>query len=140
MRQVVMLAAAAAALATSDVAAAAGATSYFETPSRNIACGWQSGSGGSLRCEIASLLRPMPARPAWCHVDWGYGISLGRTGRAHVLCAGDTVRRTGRVRLLRYGTTWRAGGFTCASARVGLRCVNSSGHGFFLSRERWRIF
>lgn len=116
------------------------ASAYFETPSRNIACAWFSGYGGVLRCEIRSLLRPMPPRPASCDVDWAYGISIGRTGRARVLCAGDTIRRTGNVRVLAYGTTWRRGGFRCASAVIGLRCTNASGHGFFLSRERWRIF
>ena len=126
------------------VALAAGraeaATAYFETPSRNIACAWHSDDGGSLRCEITSLLRPMPPRPADCDVDWGYGISMGRTGRANVLCAGDTVRRMGNVPILAYGTSWRRGAFRCTSARTGLRCTNGSGHGFFLSRERWRIF
>ena len=121
-------------------AGAGAASSYFETPSRNIACGWFSGFGGSLRCEIGSLLRPLPPRPASCDVDWGYGISMGRTGRAHVLCAGDTVRRTGEVAILGYGRTWQRGGFKCTSAKTGLRCVNVSGRGFFLSRERWRIF
>ena len=138
LRRAVLIAAVLAAGVLSGRAEAA--TDYFETPSRNIACGWFSGSGGSLRCEILSLLRPMPPRPASCDVDWGYGLSLGRTGRAHVLCAGDTIRRTGRVRILAYGRTWRRGGFSCTSARVGLRCVNASGHGFFLSRERWRRF
>jgi hypothetical protein len=32
------------------------------------------------------------------------------------------------------------GGFRCTSAAVGLTCKNASAHGFFLSRERWRIF
>jgi hypothetical protein len=130
----------AAVLAAAVPAGADAATAYFETPSRNIACAWHSSLGGSLRCEIRSLLRPMPPRPASCDVDWGYGISMGRTGRARVLCAGDTVRRQGSVRILAHGTTWRRGGFTCTSARAGLRCVNASGRGFFLSRERWRIF
>jgi hypothetical protein len=119
---------------------AGAATAYFETPSRNIACGWFSGLGGSLRCEIRSLLRPTPPRPASCDVDWGYGLAMGRTGRARVLCAGDTVRRTGSVRILAYGTTWRRGGFRCTSERTGLTCRNASGRGFFLSRERWRVF
>ena len=136
MRAVVL----AAVLAAVAPAGSEAATAYFETPSRNIACAWHSDVGGSLRCEIRSLLKPMPPRPAGCDVDWGYGISMGRTGRASVLCAGDTVRRTGAVPILGYGRTWRRGGFTCTSARTGLRCVNASGRGFFLSRERWRMF
>jgi hypothetical protein len=126
---------AAAAPARSDAA-----TAYFETPSRNIACAWFSGYGGVLRCEMRSLLRPLPPRPPGCDVDWGYGISMERSGRARVLCAGDTIRRTGSVRILAYGTAWRRGGFVCTSARAGLRCSNASAHGFFLSRARWRIF
>ena len=121
-------------------ASAEAASAYFETPSRNIACGWYSDGGGSLRCEIGSLLRPLPPRPAGCDVDWGYGISIGRTGRAQMLCAGDTIRRQGRVRILAYGSSWRRDGFRYASSRAGLRCVNASRRGFFLSRERWQIF
>jgi hypothetical protein len=34
--------------------------------------------------------------------------------------------------------TWR--GITCVSATTGLTCRNASGHGFFLSRRRQRIF
>lgn len=131
---------AALALAASCAGRAEAASAYFETPSRNIACAWHSGFGGSLRCEIKSLLRPLPPRPATCGVDWGYGISMARIGRARVLCAGDTIRRTGNVRILGYGRTWRRGGFECTSTTIGLQCVNSSAHGFFLSRERWRIF
>ncbi len=127
-------------LAAAAPAGAEAASAYFETPSRNIACAWTSDFGGVLRCEIASLLRPLPPRPAACDVDWGYGISLGRTGRARVLCAGDTIRRTGSVRILAYGTTWRRGGFRCSVWRSGVRCVNPGGHGFKLRRGRQRLF
>jgi hypothetical protein len=120
------------------------APDYFETPSRNIACGWFADidrpSRAYLRCEIISLLSPMPKRPASCDVDWGYGMSMASTGPASVLCAGDTVRRTGNRSVLAYGSTWRKRGFTCASAAIGLTCRNTSGHGLFLSRERWRRF
>jgi hypothetical protein len=137
MRRVAFLAALVLAGGAGSADAASG---YFETPSRNIGCGWFSGLGGSLRCEIRSGLRPLPRRPGSCELDWGYGISIGRTGRADVLCAGDTVRRSGRVPILGYGRTWRRGGFVCVSRAIGLRCTNVTGHGFFLSRERWRIF
>jgi hypothetical protein len=120
------------------------ASEYFETPSRNIACGWFADSSKRsrtyLRCEIRSLLSPMPKRPASCDVDWGYGMSIANTGVASVLCAGDTVRRQGAQPILAYGATWRRRGFLCTSASSGLTCRNTSGHGFFLSRERWRRF
>jgi hypothetical protein len=130
------------AVATPTTATAA--REYFETPSRNIACGWfadlDKPSRAYLRCEIRSLLSPMPKRPASCDVDWGYGMSMASTGRASVLCAGDTVRRPDTRSILAYGSTWRKRGFSCTSATVGLTCRNTSGHGFFLSRERWRRF
>jgi hypothetical protein len=39
-----------------------------------------------------------------------------------------------------YGAKWSGGGVRCASAFNGLTCRNTSGRGFFLSRERWRSF
>ena len=45
------------------------------------------------------------------------------------------------ARVLAYGMTWSGGGgLRCRSAETGLTCRNASGHGFFLSRERWRSF
>lgn len=108
----------------------------FQTPSKNIACGYAAGLGGppSLRCDIRSGLRPEP-RTA-CQLDWT-GVSIGPTGRARPTCAGDTVADP-RASVLAYGRTWSRGGFTCLSARIGLTCTNRVGHGFFLSRERWQ--
>jgi hypothetical protein len=61
------------------------------------------------------------------------GYELSRRGRATIVSAGDTAVNK-RARALRYGTKWSRGGFTCTSKKVGLRCRNRSGHGFFLSR------
>jgi hypothetical protein len=55
-------------------------------------------------------------------------------GRVFVTCRGDTAILP-RARVLRYGATWSRGGFTCLSRRVGLRCPNRSGHGWFMSRR-----
>jgi hypothetical protein len=46
------------------------------------------------------------------------------------------------VPVLRYGRTirWYGRGIRCTSRRTGLTCRNLSGHGFFLSGERQRIF
>jgi hypothetical protein len=107
----------------------------FKTPSRNIVCA----AGGGLRCDIRSGVRPLPPQPAWCTVDWGQGVQLSRRGRARYVCAGDTTLGV-RVPVLRYGSTWRRGGITCTSRSAGLTCRNSSGRGFFMSRERTRLF
>ena len=120
------------------VALALGASQPFETfrlPSGNIGCTYERASA-TLRCDILSGLRPEPRRR--CELDWT-GITLTAAGGARPQCAGDTAfdRRAG---VLRYGSSWRRGAITCRSARDGLRCANRRGHGFFLSRQRWRVY
>jgi hypothetical protein len=106
---------------------------FFQTPSHNIGCVYQS-SPAALRCDIRSGLKPQPSKPRGCTVDWTGGYQVAATGRAQKVCAGDTVLSSS-ARIVRYGTTWRGGPFTCKSASSGLRCKNRSGHGFFLSRQ-----
>jgi len=105
----------------------------FRMPSGNIACAYFTGFGPvTLRCDILSGLKPRPSRR--CDLDWT-GLSMGR-GSATPTCAGDTVYDR-RASVLTYGSVWRRGPFTCISLLIGLSCVNSTGHGFFLSKERW---
>jgi hypothetical protein len=108
----------------------------FRTPSGNIGCVYASDFGHrvSLRCDIRSGLKPRPAKPRSCELDWGDSYEMGVRGRVYVTCHGDTAIDP-RSHVLRYGTTWRKPGFVCTSKRVGLRCRNRSGHGFFLSRR-----
>jgi hypothetical protein len=111
----------------------------FRMPSKNIECAELTGARATLRCDIRSGVKPLPPKPASCEFDWGAGYVMARRGRAHVSCVSDSVHSPS-ARVLRYGTTWRRDGFTCLSRRVGLRCRNASGHGFFLSRERSYAF
>jgi hypothetical protein len=116
---------------------AGGAVYSFRMPSSNIGCIYSSdpGFGGPyLRCDILSGLKPAPARPRGCTLDWKYGYRIRPTGRALTVCAGDTAVDR-RARALPYGRRWSHGGFTCLSRRIGLRCRNRSGHGFFLSKK-----
>jgi hypothetical protein len=106
---------------------------FFQMPSHNIGCVYSS-SPAYLRCDIRSGLKPPPSKPKGCTVDWTGGYQVGPTGRAHRVCAGDTVLSPD-ARVVRYGTTWGGGPFTCKSNLSGLRCKNRSGHGFFLSRQ-----
>jgi len=118
----------------------------FSTPSKNIGCGYARFAAtanspalpATLRCDIGSRLRPKPARPRGCDLDWGDSLEMRKTGRVDVTCHGDTA--LGSQHILAYGKTWRHDGFTCASRITGLTCRNCSGHGFFLSRRRWRAF
>ena len=111
----------------------------FRTPSRNIACAYIPRAAGgvpTLRCDILSGLRPQPRRA--CRLDWT-GLELVAARRARPVCAGDTVYQSSAP-ILRYGRTWRRGPFVCVSRRIGLRCRERAGHGFLLSRSRWRVF
>ena len=45
-----------------------------------------------------------------------------------------------RAKTLAYGKTRKYGSFSCTSQTSGLRCRNRSGHGFSLSRERYKLF
>ena len=138
MRLRLLLAASVLSLAWAGPAAAAGPIETFRTPSGNIRCAFVA-DPGYVRCEIGTLLRPRPPRPSFCDVDWAYGLELGRRSKGRVLCAGDTVFDPD-ARVLRYGSAFRRDGFRCVSRRDGLRCTSPSAHGFFLSRDRWRVF
>ena len=109
--------------------------SAFRMPSRNVGCIYAkfAGQPASLRCDILSGIKPLPPKPRACDLDWGTAIGLNRTGRARLMCVGDTAYDP-RARVLAYGTSWSRNGFTCTSRMTGLRCTNLSGHGFTLSR------
>lgn len=113
----------------------------FVMPSHNIYCGLiEIDSQKFLRCEIRSSLNPLPPQPYhdFCEFDWGAGLLLPEYGKPHILCISDTIASDDYT--LAYGSTWHYDGFTCASNRNGLTCTNPHGNGFFLSRERWRVF
>jgi hypothetical protein len=127
---------------TDPEAAAAGARRhgprYFETPSHNIGC---YVSAKAARCDIRKRDWSPPAEPASCRkigLDYGQGIVVGTT-HAEFVCAGDTV--LGGRATLGYGETAMRGPLVCESDRKGLTCHHREhGHGFFLSRQRYRIF
>jgi hypothetical protein len=111
---------------------------YFETPSHNIGCYLDS---QSVRCDIRERDWTPPAKPKYCikaGVDWGQGVAVG-DHRASIVCAGDTT--LGGPGLLGYGHSARRGPIYCISRSAGISCRNAdTGHGFFLSRARYRLF
>jgi hypothetical protein len=121
----------------SGSALAAGGADTFRSPSGNIRCAYEHYSFApvDLRCDILTGVKPLPPRPKSCDVDWGVGYVMRQRGPARVLCAGDTVADP-KAKVLAYGATRQYGVFRCTSARAGLRCVNSTGNGFFLSKRR----
>jgi hypothetical protein len=136
-------------LATMTTATAAsrvaGKVAAFKTPSGNIICTYTLARNwpAEVECGIYSGLvgaRVIPCSPGDPVTDRVALLSHGKASR--VLCAGDPGPFSYRADapVLAYGRTWRGGGLSCGSARTGLTCRSLSGHGFFLSREAWRLY
>jgi uncharacterized protein DUF6636 len=111
---------------------------YFETPSHNIGCYL---SAHDVRCDIRERDWNPPPEPKSCikiGLDYGQGLVVGQN-RAEFVCAGDTA--LGGPGLLGYGHSARRGSIYCISRTAGITCRNAgNGHGFFLSRARYRLF
>jgi hypothetical protein len=151
---VMVVAAGALAAAGASATAARFHTGYFQTPSGNIHCDFlYPGKFTFVRCGLKSGFKPSPPPrgPGCSPPHW---LTLAPTGRPHLqhsICPGEDEGDAGPfiggqrpgppARVLRYGTSWGGGGLRCSSAVSGLTCRSRvSGHGFFLSRERWRVF
>ncbi len=113
-------------------AAAPAGAAEFHTPSGNIRCTMSGGPQASVQCWVFSRA---------CRAHGGtfaYSWAMGATRRPTRFCPGDVVA-AGRV--LPYGRSVRRGVMSCTSRVRGLTCTHRrTGHGFFLSRERQRIF
>ncbi|MCV7150221.1 DUF6636 domain-containing protein [Mycolicibacterium pyrenivorans] len=109
----------------------------FTSPSGNIGCML---SEDLLRCDIAERDWSPPPRPADCpdFTGYGQGIMLRPTGSASFVCAGDTALGGGPA--LPYGQFQAGGGMSCNSEPSGMRCSNSDGHGFTISRQAYTLF
>ena len=131
------------ALASAGAASARTATLIsFRTPSKNIYCLYSSAGPlgpAALRCDIRSHLHPAPPAHSCVEGVYGESVSMTRTSAAHVNCISDTTYNP-KAGVLAYGTSWSRDGFRCVSRSVGLTCTNQRGHGFFLSRESWRVY
>lgn len=129
-------------------AASASTYGFFKSPSGNIVCVYSYGaSRANLGCIVQSGLKPQPrATGAGCSPP--ITVALRATGRPFVTdetCPGKDAPETpyvgiGTAKVLPYGKTWSGGGLRCTSESTGLNCRNPDGHGFFLSRERWRAY
>lgn len=122
-------------------AAPAAAFTAFESPSGNIGCYVDRSAGA--RCDVAKREWTVTQRPRGCpaDMDFGQGMIVNRGGRGHVVCAGDTALLGGDGPVLAYGQSRTEGRYRCTSRRSGMRCVNRrNGHGFVVSRERYRLF
>ena len=119
----------------------------FTVPSHNTTCGLltaeQSAAGRGLYCYSSYLT-------TGATYDGVGVVKLGRHGKARRVGAGNDLLlsiggwngeqqpRDPRP-VLRYGKRFERRGYTCKSRSTGLRCTRGA-HGFFLSRERQRLF
>ncbi len=114
----------------------------FATPTGNIVCllvGKGSGATSDyVRCTIRQKAWVGPARPASCDLDYGTDLAVS-TGRGEFTCAGDTVLGIPGQATLGYGTTVRMGQAACDIDSNGVTCRAGS-HGFFMSKENYRLF
>jgi hypothetical protein len=119
---------------------ASNSVTNFVTPSGNIYCALVGEGKNALRCEIRSMLNPLPSQPysGYCKFDWGAGFLLIQRRKPKILCISDTIGSSSNT--LSYGSTWTHSGFKCVSKIAGLTCHNFSKNGFFISRNKWRMF
>lgn len=114
----------------------------FKTSSGNIVCDL---SDTDVVCVIKSGLEPAPPKIAVCNGGDPVSdrVDLSGTGIAEpVPCAGDPgpLADDAGAKVLAYGSTMVKGEIGCVAFEFGLACVNSKGHGFFLSRASARYF
>lgn len=108
---------------------------WFSTPSGNISCAVLSDAA---RCDIVERSWQPPAKPADCPLDWGPTLGVEGTQPGRFACVSDTVYRPEVV--LPYGRRVTVGSMSCDVVAEGVTCRSAAGHGFFLSRESYRLF
>jgi hypothetical protein len=123
----------------------AGKTAYvIISPSGNAECDAMIAPGDlmDMRCSITKFTPHLP-RPASAHCDWFGGslYSIAPTGKGHVDSFCDAIIDIPpHVIHLAYGHVWHAGAYSCLSSYIALICVNTQGHGVFLSYQGRRAF
>jgi hypothetical protein len=116
----------------------------FRSPSGNISCALLA-KPATLFCSIAQSsyaprLQARCMRPDGSGVDW-HGFELGAARKGAVTCSGGALVMGKLVyTTVPYGSAWRRGPFRCLSARTGIRCRSTAGHGVFVSRASWRVW
>ena len=116
----------------------------FEMPSRNIKCFAYGGSFNYISCDLLSSPAPPWPDGSKCPAGFGdvSGLRVGDMGPVTLSCHTDVpVNWTDPHQLvLAYGSVWHGFGAWCISQPTGITCLNGDGHGFFLSRQRWKTF
>lgn len=124
-------------IVVSMVGMGAFADDMFKSPSNNILC---HGDDEGVECRIVNKTNKSTlSKPKDCELDWGDGFGVSKTGRAYLTCYGDAFVATD-MSVLAYGKTIKGNGWQCTSAKTGMTCKNSQGHGFTLRRNKQTLF
>jgi hypothetical protein len=137
-----VMALASAALVLATQPAMALESKSFRSPSGNIYCyAGVDDSVSTVQCELLERTNGKPVRPvpSDCDLDWGNRFALDDSGRAYLVCAGDTLRDDG-ASTLRYGKRIDYYGITCSSSEQGMECINDDGHGFKISKGKQQLY
>jgi hypothetical protein len=109
----------------------------FRSPSGNLLCAVATNFAG---CQAAEYSYAPPAKPADCHLDWGREIRVGKSDPASFSCYGGMIAEPDSP-VLHYGYEVSRGAYSCRSSERGMTCLDSrTRHGFFISRDSYRLF
>ncbi len=138
----VLLPAAAAPAPTTSAAVTSSAVAYktkfFHTPSGNIGCGIIKAQGRwSIRCDVKEHDWMAPSGKTCTEGDYGSSLGMGGKARPRFICVSDALNNG---KTLTYGKSLSYGPFYCKSKVKGLKCWNKRAHGWFLSRQTYRLF
>lgn len=118
----------------------------FKTPSKNIFCmGYTPDIGdqrgiAQIRCDIINYSYSDGPKPNDCEFDWGHGFAISSKGnKGERICTSDTISND-QYKVLNYNQTWRYHQLTCSLNQTGLKCTNQKKHGFFLSKDKFKLF
>lgn len=109
----------------------------FTSPSGNITCRVDVDSAN---CGILEFVFTLPPTPDGCEQGWGHSFQVRLQGVGEMICASQPPASFGE-RVLKYGTGLRFASFECDSSPLAILCENlDTGHGFVVSRERFRTY
>ncbi len=112
----------------------------FHTPNRTVSCaGYRQSSENPsfVGCGVnGEFVKHKYKRDKDCELDWGSNFSVRKKGKARIDCMGDTYAIGDESRLLKTGQTVKGDGWTCTAVKHdGIKCLNTQGNGFMLSKK-----
>ena len=108
---------------------------WFATPTRNIACVVRDGEA---RCDVVERTWSAPSKPEDCPFDWGPTLGVEGSSPGRFACVSDSVFDAREM--VPWGSSVRSGSVVCEVRAEGVTCRTDAGHGFFVSKESYRLF